>query len=124
MPVPIQLRDLRLPVIAAPLFIVSGIDLVVAACKAGVVGTFPSLNCRTGDELRNRLTKIEAALAAPAQPKPAPFGVNLICHRSNRRLALDTDIVVEHRVPVIITSGGDPRPIVERMATAASSCRS
>jgi nitronate monooxygenase len=115
MAVPDQLRDLRLPVIAAPLFIVSGIDLVVAACKAGVVGTFPSLNCRTGEELHDRLTRIEAALAAPAQRKPAPFGVNLICHRTNRRLGLDTDIVVEHRVPVIITSGGDPRPIVERV---------
>lgn len=115
MTVPDQLRDLRLPVIAAPLFIVSGIDLVVAACKAGIVGTFPSLNCRTGEELHERLTKIEAALAASAERKPAPFGVNLICHRTNRRLGLDTDIVVEHRVPVIITSGGDPRPIVERV---------
>ena len=115
MPIPLQLRDLRLPVIAAPLFIVSGNDLVIAACKAGIVGTFPSLNARTADELRDRLAKIQAALAEPAGPKPAPFGVNLICHRTNRRLAADVDVVVEHRVPVVITSGGDPRPIVERV---------
>jgi nitronate monooxygenase len=115
MPVPVQLRGLRLPVIAAPLFIVSGNDLVIAACKAGIVGTFPSLNARTAEELRDRLAKIHAALAEPAERKPAPFGVNLICHRTNQRLAVDIDIVVEHRVPVVITSGGDPRPIVERV---------
>lgn len=115
MPIPVQLRDLRLPVIAAPLFIVSGNDLVIAACKAGIVGTFPSLNARTAEELRDRLAKIHAALAEPAEREPAPFGVNLICHRTNQRLAVDIDIVVEHRVPVVITSGGDPRLIVERV---------
>jgi nitronate monooxygenase len=111
----VQLRGLRLPVIAAPLFIVSGNDLVIAACRAGIVGTFPTLNARTTDELRSRLETIRAALAQPAQPAAAPFGVNLICHRTNRRLASDLDIVVEYEVPVVITSGGDPRPIVERV---------
>lgn len=115
MPLPPQLRGLRLPIIAAPLFIVSGNELVIAACRAGIVGTFPTLNARTVEELRDRLTGIRAALAEPAARTPAPFGVNLICHRTNRRLALDIDIVVEHRVPVVITSGGDPRPIVERV---------
>jgi nitronate monooxygenase len=115
MAVPSQLQGLRLPVIAAPLFIVSGNDLVIAACKAGVVGTFPTLNARTTEELSARLVAIKAALAEAAPSKPAPFGVNLICHRTNQRLAADTDIAVEHRVPVVITSGGDPRPIVERV---------
>ena len=115
MPVPPQLRDLKLPVIAAPMFIVSGTELVIAACRAGVVGTFPTLNARTAEDLRTWLVDIESALAETGGSKPAPFGVNLICHRTNRRLAIDTDIVVEHRVPVVITSGGDPRPIVERV---------
>lgn len=115
MPVAPLLRGLRLPVIAAPLFIVSGNELVIAACRAGIVGTFPTLNARTADELRRRLETIRAALTEPGQPTPAPFGVNLICHRTNRRLGLDLDIVVEHEVPVVITSGGDPRPIVERV---------
>lgn len=115
MAVPTQFLDLRLPVIAAPMFIVSGNDLVIAACRAGVVGTFPTLNARTPEDLRGRLVAIQAALADPQPSKPAPFGVNLICHRTNRRLAIDTDIVVEHRVPLVITSGGDPRPIVERV---------
>jgi nitronate monooxygenase len=97
------------------MFLVSGNDLVIAACKAGVVGTFPTLNARTIEELEARLAAIETALAEAAAARPAPFGVNLICHRTNRRLAADTDIVVAHRVPVVITSGGDPRPIVERV---------
>ncbi len=109
-------ETLALPVIAAPLFIVSGPELVIAACKAGVVGTFPSLNARTPDELRARLTLIDGELGKdrPAAYR-APYGVNLICHRTNRRLAADTDAVVDHQVPVVITSGGDPRPIVDRV---------
>lgn len=103
--------------IAAPLFIVSGAALVIAACRAGVVGTFPSLNARTAEALRARLSEIEEGLSQIQQgePKPAPFGINLICHRTNQRLAVDIDIVVEHRVPIVITSGGDPRGIVERV---------
>jgi nitronate monooxygenase len=116
MQLPGSLQNLTLPVIAAPLFIVSGPELVIAQCKAGVVGTFPSLNARTPDELRARLVRIEKELnAGGGVPKPAPYGVNLICHRTNERLAVDMDIVVEHRVPVVITSGGDPRPIVDRV---------
>lgn len=114
MPFPGPLQNLTLPVIAAPLFIVSGPELVIAECKAGVVGTFPSLNARTADELRARLVRIENALNGGNQ-KPAPYGVNLVCHRTNQRLAVDMDIVVEHRVPVVITSAGDPRPIVDRV---------
>ena len=115
MAVPPQLCDLRLPVIGAPMFLVSGNELVLAQCRAGIVGTFPTLNARTTEDLEARLVALEAALAEPAPTKPAPFGVNLICHRTNRRLEADTGIVVAHRVPVVITSAGDPRPIVERV---------
>lgn len=116
MSLPGPLQNLTLPVIAAPLFIVSGPELVIAECRAGVVGTFPSLNARTADELRARLVRIENELNDSADArKPAPYGVNLVCHRTNQRLAVDTDIVVEHRVPVVITSAGDPRPIVDRV---------
>jgi len=117
MALPSQFHNLSLPVIAAPLFIVSGPELVIASCRAGVIGTFPSLNARTPEELRARLHQIEAALAETENgtPRPASFGVNLICHRTNQRLSVDTDIAVAHRVPVVITSGGDPRPIVDRV---------
>lgn len=115
MSLPGPLQNLTLPVIAAPLFIVSGPELVIAECKAGVVGTFPSLNARSPDELRARLVRIEKELNGGGARKPAPYGINLICHRTNQRLAVDMDIVVEHRVPVVITSAGDPRPIVDRV---------
>jgi len=117
-PVPRQFDGrLVLPLIAAPMFIVSGVELVLAACRAGVVGTFPSLNCRTIDDLEARLTAIDDALAADAAAgrHPAPYGVNLICHRTNRRLAADTALVVRHEVPVVITSGGSPSGIVEQV---------
>ena len=118
MPIPHQFDGrLALPLIAAPMFIVSGVELVLATCRAGVVGTFPSLNCRTDEDLDARLAHLDAALAADAAAgrSPAPYGVNLICHRTNRRLAADTELVVRHRVPVVITSGGSPGSIVERV---------
>lgn len=118
MPLPRQFDGrLVLPLIAAPMFIVSGVELVLAACRAGVVGTFPSLNCRTVEDLDARLTAIDDALAADAAAgrHPAPYGVNLICHRTNRRLAADTALVVRHKVPVVITSGGSPSGIVEQV---------
>jgi len=115
MSLPGPLQNLTLPVIAAPLFIVSGPELVIAECTAGVVGTFPSLNARTPDELRAWLVRIENELNCCGVRKPAPYGVNLVCHRTNQRLAVDTDIVVKHRVPVVITSAGDPTPIVDRV---------
>lgn len=117
MPVPVPLRGLTLPMIAAPLFIVSGVELVVAACRAGIVGTFPSLNARTPEDLAQRLARITAELkhAANQGRYVAPFGVNLVCHRTNQRLAPDLDLVVEHQVPLVITSAGDPRPVVDRV---------
>jgi nitronate monooxygenase len=95
--------DLRLPVIAAPMFLVSGPDLVVEACRAGIVGTFPALNQRTSDGYASWLDEIAGRLA---QGTPAPFGVNLVVHRNNERLAADLEITVARRVPLVITSLG------------------
>ncbi len=98
--------DLRLPVIAAPMFLVSGPDLVVEACRAGIVGTFPALNQRTSEGYAAWLDEIAARLGDGAA---APFGVNLVVHRNNERLAADLAITVARRVPLVITSlGVDP----------------
>ena len=108
---------LALPVIAAPMFIVSGMDLVLACCKAGVLGTFPALNARSTDELGSWLETIAGQLtqhdqAHPASPA-APFGVNLIMR--SERLQADLDMVVAHQVPVVIPSVGNPAPVVQRV---------
>src|SRR5436305_3614133 len=101
---------LRLPVIGAPLFIVSNPDLVIAQCKAGVVGSFPALNARPQALLDEWLDRIKQELAAydkanPARPS-APFAVNQIVHRSNNRLEQDLAMCEKHKVPMIITSLG------------------
>jgi nitronate monooxygenase len=93
---------LAAPAIVAPMFLVSGPDLVVESCKAGLVGTFPALNQRTSEGFEEWLDAIEARLA----PEDAPFGVNLIVHRSNPRLEADLARVVAHKVPLVITSLG------------------
>lgn len=92
---------LTLPVIGAPMFLVSGPDLVIAQCRAGILGAFPALNARSSAELSRWLTRITAAL-----PIGTPFAVNLIAHRSNDRLASDLELCVRHRVPIVITSLG------------------
>ena len=99
---------LRLPVVAAPMFLVSGPDLVIAACRAGVLGTFPALNQRTTAGLEEWLTVIDAAL----RPEDAPYGVNLIVHRTNARVAADLQAIVRHRVPVVVTSLGAAPDVV------------
>jgi nitronate monooxygenase len=99
---------LRLPVVAAPMFLVSGPDLVIAACRAGVLGTFPALNQRTTAGLGEWLTAIGSALVAA----DAPFGVNLVVHRTNTRLGADLEVIVAHRVPVVITSLGAAADVV------------
>ena len=116
MSLPPVLRDhLRLPVVAAPLFLISNPDLVIAQCKAGVVGSFPALNARPQEELERWLTRIEAELAAHdprhGQRPVAPFAVNQIVHRSNPRLEHDLDACVRHRVPIVITSLGARRDV-------------
>lgn len=102
---------LRLPAIAAPMFLASGTDLVVEVCRAGLIGTFPALNQRTTEGLGMWLDEIEDRLAA--WPDAAPHGVNLIVHKSNARLAADLDMVVRHKVPLVITSLGAVSDIVD-----------
>lgn len=117
MPIPENLRcRFTVPAIAAPMFLVSGPELVIAACQAGVAGTLPALNARPAAQLEDWLSEIDAALAAfrvahPDQPC-APHGVNLILHPSNDRLAEDLATVVRHRVPIVITSLGHPGQVV------------
>jgi nitronate monooxygenase len=101
---------LRLPVVAAPLFIISNPDLVIAQCKAGVIGSFPALNARPAEELDCWLEKITTELAGydavhPEAPS-APFAVNQIVHSSNDRLQHDVEMCVKWKVPIVITSLG------------------
>ncbi|MDM9560019.1 MULTISPECIES: NAD(P)H-dependent flavin oxidoreductase [Bordetella] len=109
----------RLPVIGAPMFLVSGPDLVVAQCAAGIIGTFPSLNARPQQALGDWLARIEDGLAAHRQAHPgsvvAPYGVNLIVHPTNERWRGDLDICVAHRVPLVVTSLHAPDAVVEAM---------
>ena len=108
------LQGLRIPVVASPMFIVSGPDLVIAQCKAGIVGSFPALNAREGEGepslLDAWLTRIEEELDRHNQANPdspaAPFAVNQIVHRSNARLERDIEICHRHKVPIWITSLG------------------
>lgn len=95
---------LRLPAIAAPMFLVSGPDLVVETCRSGLIGTFPALNQRTSQGYSEWLSEIKQRLSAHVDA--APFGINLIVHRSNPRVEADLAITVEHKVPLVITSLG------------------
>jgi nitronate monooxygenase len=106
---------LRLPVFAAPMFLVSGPELVIAACKAGIVGTFPTPNCRNTQELDAWMGEITSALAsAKAGPYPVgPWAANLITHASNARLADDLALVSNYRPPIVITALGSPKPAID-----------
>jgi nitronate monooxygenase len=111
MSLPAVLRDrLRLPVIGSPLFIVSGPELVIAQCKAGIVGSFPSLNARPVSQLDEWLAEITETLAAHDRAHPeapsAPFAVNQIVHKTNDRLEADVELCAKYKVPVVITSLG------------------
>lgn len=111
MALPPVLRDrLRLPVIASPLFIISNPDLVIAQCKAGIVGSFPALNARPASQLDEWLARITEELADWDRKNPdrpsAPFAVNQIVHKTNDRLEHDVEMCVKYKVPVIITSLG------------------
>jgi nitronate monooxygenase len=117
MPIPEILRGrLRLPVIGAPMFIVSTPRLVLAQCKAGIVGSFPALNARPAAQLDDWLAEITGELAAYSRANPqtkvAPFAVNQIVHSSNDRLERDVALCVKHRVPIIITSLRPPAEVV------------
>jgi len=108
---------LSIPVIGSPMFIASTPDLVIAQCKAGIIGSFPALNARPAELLAEWLTRIETELAQYARANPgkpvAPYAVNQIAHVSNDRLRQDMEVCVEHKVPLIITSLRPPREIVE-----------
>ena len=118
MPIPALFKNkLSLPVICAPMFLVSSPKLVISACQNGVVGTFPSFNTRTQTLLDDWLSEISSTLdeyAATHPGKPvAPYGVNLVVHPSNSRLSSDREIVKKHKVPFIITSQGNPAELVK-----------
>ena len=109
--------NLSIPVIGSPLFLVSGPELVIAQCKAGIVGSFPALNARPQHVLAEWIIRIKTELAeyqaANPDAKVAPFAVNQICHGSNDRLMDDMQTCVEHEVPIIITSLRPPAELVE-----------
>lgn len=118
MPLPPSLHGrFRVPAMAAPMFLVSGPELVIAACMAGVAGTFPALNARPAAQLETWLGEIDSALGRWRSDRPgapcAPHGVNLILHASNDRLQQDLATVVRHRVPIVITSLGHPGEVVK-----------
>ena len=102
-------QGLKLPVIAAPMFLVSGPELVIAACKSGVVGTFPALNQRTTEGYSEWLDEIKGALG----PEDAQYGVNIIVHPTNPRVMADMQVTVDHKVPLVITSLGAVRDVVD-----------
>jgi nitronate monooxygenase len=117
MPIPQNLQGrLRLPVIGAPMFIVSTPRLVLAQCKAGIIGAFPALNARPVTQLDDWLAEISSELASHERANPrakvAPFAVNQIVHGSNSRLEQDVALCVKHRVPIIITSLRPPAEVV------------
>ena len=100
MSLPPILQNLELPVIGAPLFIVSGPELVIAQCKSGIVGSFPALNARPAEELEKWIVRIKIELEAYQKDNPdkkvAPFAVNQICHASNNRLEHDMQLSLIH----------------------------
>jgi len=108
MALPAVLQNLSLPVVGSPMFIVSYPELVLAQCKAGIVGSFPALNARPADQLDAWLTRIETELAAHKAANPGatigPVAVNQIVHQSNERLEHDVRVCIDHKVPVFITS--------------------
>ena len=109
-------KNLSLPVIAAPMFLISGPSLVVECCKNGIVGTFPALNQRTSEGFEEWLIQIKAELKAfedETGKKAAPFGVNLIVHQTNPRLEADLMLCIKHKVPLIITSLGAVAQVVD-----------
>ncbi len=117
MPLPALLENqLRLPIVAAPMFLVSTPALVLAQCTAGIVGSFPALNARPAALLDDWLSEITESLASARRANPAaqiaPFAVNQIVHASNERLEHDVALCVKHRVPIIITSLRPPAEVV------------
>ena len=118
MPIPDSIKEnISIPVIGAPLFLISVPDLVIAQCKAGIIGSFPALNARPQHVLEEWIVRIKTELKEYQEQNPdkkvAPFAVNQICHGSNDRLQGDMEICVKHEVPIIITSLRPPAEVVE-----------
>ncbi|MDA8932244.1 nitronate monooxygenase family protein [Flavobacteriaceae bacterium] len=110
------IHDLNLPVVAAPMFLISNPNMVIECCKNGIVGTFPALNQRTSEGFEAWLIEIKEALAAfekETGQKAAPFGVNLIVHPTNPRLEADVKLCMKHKVPLVITSLGAVSMVVD-----------
>ncbi len=110
------INDLKLPVVAAPMFLISGPKLVIECCKNGIVGTFPALNQKTSEGFEEWVVTIKESLSSYESEtgiKPAPFGVNLIVHPTNMRVQEDLKICVKHKVPIIITSLGAVSQLVD-----------
>ena len=112
-----ELKDrTQIPGITSPMFIVSGTQLVIESCKNGIIGTFPALNGRTSEDFEKMLKEINSELEkfeAETGRKPAPYGVNLIVNRTNPRLLPDLELCVKYKVPLIITSLGAVKEIVD-----------
>lgn len=109
-------KDLALPVVAAPMFLISNPQLVISCCINGIVGTFPALNQRTTEGFEQWVIEIKSALQKHENQtgkKPAPFGVNLIVHPTNPRVQADIEICIKHKVPLIITSLGAVSDLVQ-----------
>jgi nitronate monooxygenase len=108
---------LRLPVFAAPMFLISGPDLVVAACRAGVIGAFPTSNCRTVAELDQWIASIcdrlDQAQGGSGDRTVAPWALNLITHSTNARLKDELALVARHKPPIVITALGSPLPVMD-----------
>lgn len=111
------LSSLRLPVVAAPMFLISGPALVLAACRAGIVGAFPTPNARPIAALDAWMKQITEGLAQARDAQPAasigPWCANLVTHSSNTRLAQDLELIGKYRPPIVVTALGSPRPVVE-----------
>jgi nitronate monooxygenase len=114
---------LNLPLIAAPMFLVSGVDLVVAACRNGVIGAFPTVNCRSSEQLDGWLSDIEVRLQRHSDrggKASAPICPNLIVHRSNARLTQDLQVLLRHKPEIVITSVGSPAPVLAALHNAGA----
>ena len=111
------LPRLRVPVVAAPMFIVSGPQLVVAACRAGIVGAFPTPNARPIEVLEQWLEQITQGLARARDEQPpesiGPWCANLVTHTSNTRLPEDLRLLARYQPPLVVTALGSPRPAIE-----------
>lgn len=119
-----RFRDrLTLPLIAAPMFLVSGVELVAAACRNGVIGAFPTVNCRSSEELEAWLSEIDGRLQRHGDERgraAAPLCPNLIVHRSNARLGEDLAVLLRHQCEIVITSVGSPAPVIKPLHDAGA----